>query len=42
MKKGGCLELKWNGVEIKVQNNKKNKWKNGETSRLQGSSNREK
>jgi len=25
-KKGGCQKLKWNGVEIKVQNNKKNKW----------------
>jgi len=24
-KKGGCQKLKWNGVEIKVQNNKKNK-----------------
>jgi len=22
-KKGGCQKLKWNGVEIKVQNNKK-------------------
>lgn len=24
-KKGGCQKLKWNGIEIKVQNNKKNK-----------------
>jgi hypothetical protein len=25
-KKGGCQKLKWNGVEIKAQNNKKYKW----------------